>query len=289
MQTPLRIIGLLICALALAACGSATRLAYGQADDLLYWWMDGYVNFNGDQSPRVREDVAGLLQWHRSTQLPQYAALLARLQGMAGQDIKTEQACTVADELRTKFNAVTVQAEAPASALAMVLTSEQIDHMQRKFEKNNEAFEREWRKRTPEERRARRIKQARERSEMLYGKLEAAQMLALTATVDESKFDMEASHTERLRRQQDMLQTLRKINLEKPAQAQTTALLRSLMERNLSSPNPAYRNRAEGMWRETCTSFAKVHNSTSAAQRTKAVEVLKGYEADFRVLAGKKG
>ncbi len=284
----LHIIGALALGALLGGCGNATRLVYGQADDLLYWWVDGYVDLADAQSPRLRDDIAAALLWHRASQLPAYADLLAKLQPIARQEITPAQACAHADEIRAKLLAILAQVEPAAAVLAGSLSPAQLDHMQRKYEKSNEEFDRAWRKPPPDERRKKRIAQLRQRFEMFYGKPEAAQMVALTATIDESRYDVEAQHSERLRRQQDTLQTLRRIATDKPAAAEIKALVHGLIERSFQSPNPSYKARADALWRESCASFARVHHTTTSAQRAKAVEVLKGYEGDFRALAGKR-
>ncbi len=51
-----RIICLLGLAAALAAC-SAIKLGYNNIDDVAYWWLDSYVDFSDEQTPRVREDL----------------------------------------------------------------------------------------------------------------------------------------------------------------------------------------------------------------------------------------
>lgn len=58
--------------LTLGACSTA-RLAYNQAPKLLYWWLDGYVDFNGAQSEQARQDIDAFMAWHRSAELPAYA------------------------------------------------------------------------------------------------------------------------------------------------------------------------------------------------------------------------
>ena len=284
----LRIISLLACALTLAGCGMATRLAYNQSGELAYWWIDGYVDVNSQQGPRLREELASLLQWHRKTQLPLYADALQKLQPLAAGNLTEAQACAVADEVRDKLMHISTQVEPTAAWLAASLTPQQIEHLQRKYEKNSKEYSKDWSSLAPDELRKKRIKQARSRSEMLYGKLDAEQMAVLESTVDKSDFDAEATHFERQRRQRDTLQTLRKIATDKPSAAETQALIRALLDRNLNSPNPAYRALQHAQWREACANFAKVHNSTTPAQRTKALETLKEYETDFRVLAAKK-
>ena len=284
----LRIISLLACALTLAGCGMATRLAYNQSGELAYWWIDGYVDVNSQQGPRLREELANLLQWHRKTQLPLYADALQKLQPLAAGNLTEAQACAVADEVRDKLMHISTQVEPTAAWLAASLTPQQIEHLQRKYEKNSKEYSKDWSSLAPDELRKKRIKQARSRSEMLYGRLDAEQMAVLESTVDKSDFDAEATHFERQRRQRDTLQTLRKIATDKPSAAETQALIRALLDRNLNSPNPAYRALQHAQWREACANFAKVHNSTTPAQRTKALETLKEYETDFRVLAAKK-
>ena len=281
----LRIIGLLVCALALGGCGALTRLTYNKADDVAYWWLDGYVDFSPAQSPRVRDDLAALLQWHRRTQLPQYAELMRKLQPLASQSVSAAQACAVADEVRGKLMAIGPQIEPAAARLAAGMTTQQFDHLQRKYDKVNAEFDRDWRSLTPTELRKKRIKQSRTRYEMLYGGLDAAQLEVIAADVDQTPFNLEAAQADRQRRHQDLLQTLRRIASDKPPPAEAEALIRGLLERSLDSPNPAYRALAQAQWQAGCENFARVHQSATPAQRARAVQTLRGYEADFRVLA----
>ncbi|MBC8057759.1 MAG: hypothetical protein H7Y61_14390, partial [Rhizobiales bacterium] len=44
-------------ALALLGGCSALRIGYGTAPDVVYWWLDGYIDFNDTQTPRVREAI----------------------------------------------------------------------------------------------------------------------------------------------------------------------------------------------------------------------------------------
>jgi hypothetical protein len=284
-----RIIGLLLCTLALAGCGTLTRFTYNQANDLLYWWLDAYVDFNAQQSPRAREELAGLVQWHRKTQLPVYADILQQVQQLAAQNLSADQACAVADEVRAKLLAISTRVEPAMAWFASTVTPQQLEHLQRKYDKNIEEYERDWRGLSAADLRKKRIKQARSRSELLYGKLDAAQVAVIAATVDESRVNMDAVHTERLRRHQDTLQTLRKIAADKPPLADVQLQMRALLERSINSPNPAYKAQQDALWREGCTSFARVHNATTPEQRARALEALQGYESDFRALAGQKG
>ena len=77
---------------ALGAC-SALRIGYSQAPDLSYWWLDRYVDFNSAQTPRVRDALQQWFAWHRRSQLPDYAALLARAQAELAADTTPARVC----------------------------------------------------------------------------------------------------------------------------------------------------------------------------------------------------
>jgi hypothetical protein len=78
------------------------------------------------------------------------------------------------------------------------------------------------------------------------------------------------------------------MNQEGGATAQAQALLRGLTERSFNSPNERYRTYNRELWNENCEGFAKLHNSTTPAQRQRMLEALRGYEADFKILMAQK-
>ena len=87
-----RIIGVLVLAAALAAC-SAIKLAYNNLPEVSYWWLDGYLDFDDAQTPRVRDELAQLLAWHRQNELPKIVGLLQQAQALAPGDVTPAQAC----------------------------------------------------------------------------------------------------------------------------------------------------------------------------------------------------
>ena len=70
----------LIALLALVASCSSVRFTYNQGDTLLYWWLDSYADLEGEQADIAKRDIDKLFQWHRQTQLRDYAALLGTMQ-----------------------------------------------------------------------------------------------------------------------------------------------------------------------------------------------------------------
>ncbi|XAH22827.1 DUF6279 family lipoprotein [Xylophilus sp. GW821-FHT01B05] len=275
--------GALLATALLQAC-STMRLAYDQSPQLAYWWLDGYVDFDSNQSRQVREDLDALQQWHRSSELPQIDALLRQAQDAAPREITADSACRLLDGVRERLQAVTLRAEDVVAVSALSLQPEQIDNIRRKFERNNAKYRKLWLDATPEDWRARRLKEVRERSEMLYGRLSPAQREALQEHIARSAFDPQRRYAEMLLRQQDLLQTLAQLSQDKPPPEQARATVRALFERALNPPDADQRRHQQALQREGCEAFAQVHALATPAQRQTAVERLQDYRRDLRRL-----
>ena len=290
-----RIIRLLLAAalLALVAGCSAVKLAYNNLPDLAYWWADGYADLNEPQSLLLRGELARLHNWHRKTELPRIAELLRQIQQVATADTSTEQVCRLYGDLRSRFDAITAYtlSQPGFPALAMRLTPAQLKHLEARFNKGNQEWRRERGSRDRAVGIAKRLETELDRAEQFYGTLDAPQRRLLQEAVSNSAFDPQRVFAERVRRQQGMLETLRGITANgnnTPTGADTTqatAALRGYVERTLRSPEPLYRAYADNALQENCQTYARLHNSTSAEQRSRAVARLAAYERDARELS----
>ena len=279
-----RLAALIIAVSLLSAC-SAIKFAYKQAPDLTYWWLDGYFDFNDQQTPKVRDDLSKLFAWHRSSELPKTADLLSKAAQLSAGDITAQQACRVFEQGRVLVDNITIQALPSLAELAPTVTADQIEHLKRKYAKNAAEFKRDFVNSSGADREARRLKQSTDRSEMLYGKLEEAQIAAIKQVLANSSFDAQASLKERERRQRDLIDLLSSLSAAKASPATSQHALRIYFQRVWESPDPAYRAYVQRLTQQSCQSFAAIHASTTPAQRANAVKVLKGYEADLRALA----
>ena len=286
-----RIIRLLLAASLLAVLGgcSAVKLAYNNLPDLGYWWVDGYADLNEVQSLQLRADLARLHEWHRSNELPRIADLLQQLQKMASADTTPEQVCRVYGELRSRFDAVVTQAEPGAVALAMRLGPAQLKHLEERFEKGNKEWRRTRGSADRAERLDKRLATEVDRAQEFYGTLGERQRKVLQDAIASSAFDPQRSYAERVRRQMDMLSTLRAIAPNNGAPgadpAQSLTAIRAYMERVSRSPDPLYRSQSEAAIAQNCQTYARLHNSASPEQRSRAVARLAAYERDARELA----
>src|SRR5439155_8230947 len=84
-----RFLLLAISALMLASC-SATRVAYDNADTMLRFMASSYLDLDAGQSDDLTPRIARFHQWHRSNELPVYAALLRSASQRAAKGITAE-------------------------------------------------------------------------------------------------------------------------------------------------------------------------------------------------------
>jgi Family of unknown function (DUF6279) len=286
-----RIIAVLGLAGALVAC-SAVKTLYSQAPDLAYWYLDGYVDFNGAQSLQVKTGLTQVQAWHRQTQLPAYIDILQKLQERAPSPISATEACDIVADVRGKLLAVSGQMEPMAVEVVTTISVSQLQQMESKFARNNTDYHEDFLEGSVQERRSKRLKKAVKRAEMLYGELQDDQLVAIAQSIDRSRFNPVLAFGEWQRRQQDVLKTVRSVSANLPAPANQTTpeiirqAIRSLIARTAESPDPGYRTYAKALTEQSCQNFADFHNKTTPAQRKKAVETLKAYEQDFRVLGG---
>ncbi len=271
----------------LSSC-SAIKLGYNQAPSLAYWWMDSYLDFNEQQSPRVRDELARLLAWHRSNELPKVANLLKKAQTIVPNNLNAAQSCALYDEAKGLYEAIVDKALPAAAQLAPTMTTEQIVHLQAKQQKMNDEYTRDYLRGDANERNAKRLKNAVQRSEMLYGKLQEAQIAVIKNVLEKSSFNPTLGLKERERRHSQAREMLTKMARDKPSEAAAQSTLRAYAQNSLDSPDPVYRAYAQTMLKESCESFATLHASTTPEQRAKAVQTLKDYESDIRLLASQK-
>ena len=287
----IKIISLIMLAAVLTGC-STLKIVYNQAPDLAYWYLDGHLNFTEVQSLQLKDELGRLQAWHRRTQLPIYLETLQKLQPQLAADVSAQNACAVYVDLRTKLMTLTEQAEPAMAALAVTLHAGQFEQLERKFAKGNADYREDFLEGSPQARRDKRYQRAVSGAERLYGALNSRQLDLVKQAIAQSRFDPARAYAERLRRQSDVLTSLRALSdtrliaLNAPEQARTS--MGALIRRSFNSPSPAYRDYADKLAQETCQSFADLHNSSSAAQRSKAQETLGDYQQLMKALIAQK-
>lgn len=287
VAAPPGIIRASLAALALALLGgcSLLRLSYPQLPTLAYWSADSYLDLTSAQSELVRAQLAEWLRWNRTTQLPDYAALLRRARAEVLQDTTPVRVCRWADEATARLQTAFDQALPAAADVALTLSPAQLEHLRKHLDKVNAEFREEYVERKPQRRLKEAVQRAVERAETLYGKLDEAQRERLAREVAASPFDPERWLAERTLRQREALQTLRRLQAERAGADEMQAALRAFFERSQRSPDDAYRAYQQRLRQHSCDVAARLHNTTTPEQRQAAAANLSGWENDLRSLA----
>ena len=265
---------------------SATRLAYNNAQELTWWWLTDYLEFSSAQRPAMRQALAQVHGWHRRQQLPGYADMLERWQGLMPGALSAAQVCGLIDEVVDKLQDLSAAVDAPEPAALQVLASlapAQLAELERRLAKSNREYREKYLELTPKALAAERLKQGLSRAETLYGRLHEEQKRALQDALARSPWDVQASYERRLRRQQALLQSLRALQGASPDLVR--ARMKDWVGLGIEGADAADREASRAFRRAACPVLADLHNSTTTAQRARAVETLQRYAADLRALA----
>ena len=273
----------LVLGVALSGC-SAVKLAYNNLPELGYWWLDSYVDFNGAQSPRVKEQLAQLLERHRRTELPKLLVLVEKAERLAVADVTPAQVCAASDEVRDSLLATAVDAAGPGAELALGLGDAQLQHIEGKYAKNNAEYASDWLERSVEGQHRKRYDTFLERSEDFYGTLDDAQRKLLRQMADRSIFDPKRVDAERRQRQRESLALMRRYSNSGARPAEVQAALVAYAQRIAQPPSGPWRDYQQALLQEGCGNIARLHNATRPAQREQAARRLQAYAQDIRDL-----
>ena len=268
----------------LAAC-SAVRLTYGQGPTLAYWWLDNYADFNAEQAPRVRAALVDWFAWHRATQLPDYMQALAAMQELAANSVTAAQVCSTVDGWQRHAERAFDRAVPAVAEQVRSLSTEQISHLEKRQRVKQAELTTEYLQADPAERAKGAFERTLDRAETVYGPLDEAQRRLLAAGLATSPFSAERWLAERRQRQIDTVQSLRQWQAERPDADTVQAGLRRLAAETSRSPRAEYRAYSQRLNAANCALAATLHNSTSLAQRQRAIDKLRGWEGDLRALS----
>ena len=271
-------------ALLIAAC-STVRLGYNNADTLLLYSLDRYVSLTDEQEQMVRRRVAALMDWHRATQLTDYAAFIQSARGRLDGSVVTPAEILAFNEgLNARMAALGERAAPDVAALALTLTPAQIDQVERKIVDDNIKARKESTEAVRQELDARAKKYA-ERAEFWLGKVSDQQVRLVRASLAGRPVDSLYWLEARERRTKDLVALLRRIQAERPPEAVAANWFRAYFRELARPSNADQRARAEAFRRDNARLIAQLVNSATPEQRAHLDGKLSGFESEFVQLA----
>ena len=208
------------------------RLGYQNGEFISYWWLNGYVDFDDDQTSSVKQDIADWFTWHRKTQAGEYAKLLALHQERLQRNVTRQEVLADFDDLKKRMRLLTERALPDLADLALSLHPRQITHLEKKFDANNEKFRTDNLVRDPERRQRFRYKKALKLAEYWFGNFSREQEALIRAASDARPLNNELILADRKQRQKELITLLSKIQAEKPGRDNAIEMLKDYADRS---------------------------------------------------------
>jgi hypothetical protein len=278
-------LGLLLAigALGLAAC-SATRVAYDNADTMLRFMVPSYIDLDAAQSDDLTPRIVRFHQWHRSNELPVYAALLRSASQRAARGITAEDVAWGLANVRSRYRKFAAKAAEDAAPVLATLAPAQLAALEHKLAENNEKYAKKILSSDDKERRRAQQKRMLERFRDFAGELTPDQEARIERFALAHERHVALRFEDRRRWQRDCVVVLK----EQHEPQQLGRRLAEMFEKPELRRSEEF-IREDKRWDEDLGQLiVDLDRSLSPKQRAQVVRRLSDYAEDFAVLAGRK-
>jgi len=268
---------LLLAALALAACGSVSRLAYLNAPPLATWYIGSYVDLTDAQKKFVKERLKQAMAWHREAELPRYQHAIEDLIGKTNVKLSLEDTRAIYGQARDYYHRSLDHLLPDIAEFLLMLSEEQIAQAERKLASDSKKMVKESIDGTPDERRTRRTKRFVDQFEEWTGPLSPPQREIIVSGTRSLADTTDDRLGDRKYRQAELVQLLR----ARAPRDQVAATLRKLFIDTDSWRRPEYlkrlRERDERLFEVT----SELSATLTPEQRAHVQRKMRGYVNDI--------
>ncbi len=264
----------------LASC-SAVRITYNNAEPLVRFAAHEYFDLDDRQNEQFRNRLAQYHEWHRSAELPAYAALLTEAAGKVEGGVDRDDVRWAAEAIRARYRVLITRAAQDAAPILVTLTEPQLAELEQRLAKANAKYAEE--NVTGGARRIHRtrLKRMLGRFEDWTGDLSDAQEARIERFVAEHA-PLAALRLEDRRRWQRAAMSL--IRERRDARALAAGLV------DLFAHAEAHRSAgyvaALARWEDSLAGLlVDIDRMLSEEQRARVVQRMRGYAEDFRALS----
>jgi len=280
-----QLLPILIAGLLLQGC-SGVRLGYGNADSLVRWWIDPYLDMSPEQDALARERLARFHAWHRKTQLTDYVSFLGQGRKFVSGRPTTADALSLGEGIIRRSRTMAEQAAPDIADFLLTVSAEQIERTAARLTEKNADHAKEARLAEGESgQRKARYKRLLERAEYWFDDFSGEQKAALQKLIDGQSAGSQFWYEERLRRQRDWLALARQVQRERPPRERIIQWLRDYAARFDMPTEPARLAQAVALRRASAEIAVAIHAMTTAAQHAHAEHKLEELIRDFTELS----
>lgn len=276
-----------ICGMAVLLLGcSAARLGYSNGETISYWWLNSYVDFDSTQKQWVKHRIDAVFVWHRKTQLKEYVHLMGRMQHRDFSTVTQADLLNDYRDVKTQLLQIADKAVPDFAELALSLKAEQIANIEKKFAKSNDTFRKEYLVGSAEERQEFHYRKALQQAQFWFGSFSKEQEAKIRALSDARPLNNELLMAERVHRQQELIELLKKVHDEKPSKEATTAMLKKFvtaMDERFG--NPQHQKFFESLNDANANMIVGIMRAATPKQKQYFVQSLQDWVNDFNKLA----
>lgn len=274
---------LVLLAVSLSGCMSMVGLGYGHASSVAAWKADQYFDLDPDQERAFRERFEALYAWHRYEQLPEYVAFLGASKDRLQRGVTPEDIEWFTEGLKARYRLVAKRAATDAAALLATLTPQQIDNLQRRWNRDNRKFVDEHKvSGTLQERQRARAKRLLSQIRNWVGSLTEKQEARISDLAYALPDIERLRYEDRVRRQREFLQLLGRRNEDRKVFAAALAQWLSDWETGRA---PEYVRVSEQSWKQRVELYVAVWQMLTAEQRATLLQRLQNHISEFRRLS----
>ncbi len=279
VSSPLATSVVLALSLALSGCGN-TQFLYNRAHWLLDYRINHYLDLNSTQKSAARQEINLWLDWHRRSQLICYAEFIEQFETRSKNALSNADLEWLEAQFGLHYQTVLDKAFDPAAHILSTLDNAQIDHLEKRLQKDHAKLARELK---PElaHRQQRRAKKIQRNIKKWFGKLSRAQIAWLSEHSHALPDAYAPWLTYRVQRDNTLIKLLR-------SQAEPgfiTAVIKPMWlnnEASMAIENQSLINNIKAQSRRMAVMF---YAMASTKQKTHFWNRLKEYRNDFLQLA----
>jgi len=198
----------LICLVALVT-GCGVRNTYNNLDWLAVRWLDSQVDLSAEQERQVRSALQRKLAWHCENELPDYIALIERIdRDVATSRITVEDLEAYGQEISALGRRLLDRAQPSIIDFLAGLDDQQVDNLIESIHERNDELENDRTALTPEQRQAELVEGMERSLRRLIGRLNADQRARLEQWAQARQPDSTFEREQREARDQQFIQAL---------------------------------------------------------------------------------
>lgn len=261
---------------------SVLRFGYGQFDTYAAWTADEYFDLEPQQKREFLARFDRLHEWHRYEQLPEYASFLAAAKTRLQKGLAREDVIWFTEGLKERYRTIVKRGVDDAAAILMTITPEQLDALQRQWDRKNRRFIREHRLEAGlEEKKQARAQRALSQFKDWVGSFTYEQEQQIIAMINELPLIDRLRYEDRLRRQREFLQLMELRGDPREFAARLKHWLLNWEEGRA----PEYDRLLTEWWEKRVELFVAADRMLAQHQRAAAARRLQNYIEDFTRLA----